>query len=104
MRRVTYECMSWCHQSSRTAGQLQLPPTPPNKLPPSSPQEVAILTNLVLLDLIPRPRLFILLVQKDGLEDVIFLGLGLVELVLEVGTVEAHFLSDQHVTHRSGWL
>ena len=38
------------------------------------------------------PRLFIFIVEEDGLEHVVLLGPGLVELVLEVGAVKAHLL------------
>jgi hypothetical protein len=34
----------------------------------------------------------VLVVEEDGLEDVVFVRLGLVELVLESRTVETHFL------------
>jgi hypothetical protein len=34
----------------------------------------------------------VLVVEEDGLEDVVFVRLGLVKLVLEGGAVETHFL------------
>jgi hypothetical protein len=43
------------------------------------------LTNLVLLDFIDGPSLLILLVQEDGLEDMVLNGLlGILELILEI--------------------
>lgn len=50
------------------------------------------LTDLVLFDLVLGPRLFVSLVEKDGLIHVVRLRLGLVELVLKVGAVKAHLL------------
>jgi len=34
----------------------------------------------------------VLVVEEDGLEDVVFVRLGLVKLVLKSGAVETHFL------------
>lgn len=46
--------------------------------------------DLVFTDLGARPGIFVLLVEKDGLENVVFEWLlGLFELVLEVAAVEA---------------
>jgi len=35
----------------------------------------------------------VLVVEEDGLENVVLVRLGLVKLILESGAVEAHFLS-----------
>lgn len=52
-----------------------------------------ILSNdLVFPDLIPAPCVLVLVVQEDSLEDMLLYGqLLLLELILEVAAVEAHF-------------
>lgn len=52
----------------------------------------ATLTDFVLLDLILRPGIGVFVVEEDSLEDMVFKRLGLVQLILEGGTIEAHLL------------
>lgn len=51
-----------------------------------------VLTDFVLLDLVLLPGVTVLVVEEDSLKDVIFEWLLVVQLVLEVGAIETHFL------------